>query len=68
MEIRTAAFTMQQANVQCFVLLLNVSPSCLMVTSFLKGEAVGHPMNRRNPKNSVNESMSLYTKVKDTAF
>lgn len=51
---------------QCFVLLPNVSSYCLMVTCFLKGEAVRHPMNRRNPKNSVNESISLYTKVKDT--
>lgn len=51
---------------QCFVLLPNVSPSCLMVTCVLKSETVSHPINRRNPKNSVNESISLYTTGKDT--
>lgn len=69
MEIRTAACTMQQTNLQsavCFVLLPNISPSWLLVACFLKNEAVGHPMNRRNLKNSVKESISLHTTVKDT--
>ena len=50
---------------QHYVFLPNVSPSCLLVTCFLKSEATGLPRNGRNPKNSVNESVSLHTTVKD---
>lgn len=57
MELRTAACTVQQINLQAavsIVFLPNVSASCLLVTCFLKSEAIGYPMNGRNPKNSVN--------------
>lgn len=51
---------------QRYVFLLNVSPSCLLVICFLKNEAICLPMYGTNPKNSVNESVSLHTTVKDT--
>lgn len=57
MELGTAACTVQQINLQAAVstvFLPNVSPSCLLVTCFLKSEAIGHSVNGRNPKNSVN--------------